>query len=163
MTGNSQESLPCKQESSNITTVTKKTNFYMQCLTPYKIRPCPVAGPTQDVRVTHQCPISLFAATSSRSWRQSPQCWMPALPCCQNELSKTCMGRGNFTSAEQSSGGSRAGKSRLMAIRGINALSSLTLIQILTWRAARFPGKQVIQSSCCPVMIFSLPRLPPQT
>lgn len=54
-------------------------------------------------------------------------------------------------------------KSRLMTVRGINASSSLTPIQISSWRAARLPGKQVIQSSCCPVMIFSLPRLPPHT
>lgn len=46
---------------------------------------------------------------------------------------------------------------------GINASSSLTPIQISAWRAARLPGKRVIQSSCCPVMIFSLPRLPPRT
>lgn len=52
---------------------------------------------------------------------------------------------------------------RLVTVRGINASSSLTPIQISTWRAARLPGKQVIQSSCCPVMIFSLPRLPPHT
>ena len=54
-------------------------------------------------------------------------------------------------------------KRRLPTIRGINASSSLTPIQISTWRAARLPGKQVLQSSCCPVMIFSLPRLPPHT
>lgn len=87
---------------------------------------------------------------------------LPCL-CCQHEPSKTFTGRGYFTSAEQGlvgAGGERTG-SRLL--RGINALSSLTPIHILTWRAARFPGKQVIQSSCCPVMIFSLPRLPPQT
>lgn len=129
----------------------------MQCLTPHKVRLCPVVGTTGDT-VTHQCP-----GPGSRSWRQSPRCWSLPCLCCQHEPFKTCMGRGDFTPAEQSSGGSREGKSRLMTIRGINALSSVTPIQILTWRAARFPEKQVIQSSCCPVMIFSLPRLPPQT
>lgn len=46
--------------------------------------------------------------------------------------------------------------------KGTNASSALTPIQISAWSAARLPGKQVTQSSCCPVMISSLLSLPPR-
>lgn len=162
MTGNSQESLPCKQESPNINTITKK--LLHAVLNSSKDQA--VSSDRARRRRRSRSPMSrsphLLPPAAGPGGKAHGAGCLPCL-CCQHEPSKTFMGRGYFTSAEQGlvgAGGERAG-SRLL--RGINALSSLTPIHILTWRAARFPGKQVIQSSCCPVMIFSLPRLPPQT
>lgn len=53
--------------------------------------------------------------------------------------------------------GRKAGDSK-----GMNASSTLSPIQISTWSTARLPGKQVVQSSCCPVKIFFLLSLPPR-
>lgn len=138
----------------------KKKSFHMQCLTPHRIRLYPV---TEMEDVKSHSPMSqlpsLLPEAAGRGDKAHGAGCLPCL-CCQHEPSKTCMGTGCFTSAEHNClplWWEQGGRSRLITIRGINAPSSLTPIQILTWRAARFPGKQVIQSSCCPVMTSPSP------
>lgn len=113
------------------------------------------------LRVTHQCPSSPVCCQQQQVVEIKPTV-LDACPASAASMNppKPAWAQGAsllLSTTASLSGGSRGGRSRLITIWGINAPSSLTPIQILTWRAARFPGKQVIQSSCCPVMTSPSP------